>query len=110
MTRLVRRTCGLARTLAAAVEADGDFELLAPVVTSVVAFRYRPAGTGADGTDRLNELIPAAVQRRGQVFLTGTRLSGTAALRACILNPATTEADLEILLDEIRNCAREMAV
>lgn len=62
-----------------------------------------------DGTDRLNELIPAAVQRRGRAFLTGTRLAGTAALRACILNPATTEADLDVLLDEIRDSAREIS-
>jgi aromatic-L-amino-acid decarboxylase len=35
-------------------------------------------------------------------FLTGTRLGGVEALRACVLHPGTTEADLGVLLEEIR--------
>ncbi|RKN45003.1 pyridoxal phosphate-dependent decarboxylase family protein [Streptomyces hoynatensis] len=107
VTRLVRHTSRLARTLAGMVEDAGDFELLAPAVTSVVAFRHLPAGRAPGAADALNEAIPAAVQRRGRAFLTGTRLSGTAALRACVLHPETTEADLGVLLDEIRAAARE---
>lgn len=99
---LVRHTTELARRLARTVENSADFELLAPAVTSLTAFRYRPADVEADAVDALNDRIPSAVQRRGNVFLTGTRLSGAAALRACILHPDTTEADLTTLLDEIR--------
>ncbi|MGW2194018.1 hypothetical protein ACWCSH_16890 [Streptosporangium sp. NPDC001682] len=33
----------------------------------------------------------------------------TAALRACVLPPATTEDDLVVLLDEIRAAAKELA-
>jgi aromatic-L-amino-acid/L-tryptophan decarboxylase len=100
---LVARTTALARTLAGMVELAPDFELLAPVVTSVVAFRY----LGAQGDlDAVNRAIPAVVQRRGRVFFTGTTLGPTEALRACLLNPATTEADLRLLLDEIRVAAR----
>lgn len=104
ITRLVTTTVGLAHTLAAMLDAAPDFERLAPVGASIVAFRYRPPGeTG--GLDDLNRRIPAAVQRRGRAFLTGTTLAGTEALRACLLNPATTEADLAVLLDEIRAAA-----
>ncbi|GGO62874.1 amino acid decarboxylase [Nonomuraea cavernae] len=106
VVRLVRRTTGLARTLAAMADAAGDFDLLAPPVTSVVAFRHR--APSPDRADVLNERIPSVVQRRGRAFLTGTRLSGRAALRACVLHPDTTEADLVILLDEIRAAAEEI--
>jgi glutamate/tyrosine decarboxylase-like PLP-dependent enzyme len=105
IVHLVNHTAGLARTLAAMIENAADFELLAPVVMATAAFRYRPAGADLD---ELNRCLPAAVQRRGRAFLTGTRLAGTEALRACILNPATTEDDLTILLDEIRAAAREL--
>lgn len=108
VVQLVRRTSGLARTLAAMVEASDDFDLLAPAVTSVTAFRHRPAALDPGQVDALNERIPAAVQRRGRAFLTGTRLSGAAALRACILHPDTTEADLTVLLDEIRTAAGQI--
>jgi aromatic-L-amino-acid decarboxylase len=105
---LVQHTTRLARTLAGLIEISDDFELLAPAVTSVTAFRHRPSALSTEQTEALNEAIPAAVQRRGRVFLTGTRLSGAAALRACILHPGTTETDLTVLLDEIRAAAGEV--
>ncbi|MET8361585.1 pyridoxal-dependent decarboxylase [Micromonospora sp. NPDC005171] len=105
---LVDQTVGLARTLAEMIEAADDFELLAPVTTSIVAFRCRP-GDSEGRLDELNRGIPAAVQHRGRAFLTGTRLAGMEALRACFLNPATTAEDLVVLLDEIRTVAAEVA-
>jgi glutamate/tyrosine decarboxylase-like PLP-dependent enzyme len=107
VTRLVRHTTALARTLTAMAERAPDFEPLAPAVTSIAAFRYRPAGLGEAETDALNAALPARVQRRGRVFLTGTRLAGAAALRACVLHPDTAEGDLTLLLDEIRAAAGE---
>ncbi|MEZ7131153.1 aspartate aminotransferase family protein [Nonomuraea sp. AD125B] len=104
VVRLVEHTTGLARTLAAMVERAPDFELLSPVVTSITAFRHTPAWSG--DPDALNRAIPFAVQARGNAFLTGTRLGGRDALRACFLHPDTTERDLEILLDEIRVAAK----
>ncbi|MDF3142848.1 MULTISPECIES: pyridoxal-dependent decarboxylase [unclassified Streptomyces] len=108
IAHLVQRTAQLARALADMIEASDDFDLIAPAVTSVVAFRHRPKALDPDTTEALNQAIPTAVQRRGRAFLTGTRLSGTAALRACVLHPDTTEADLTVLLDEIRTAAREI--
>ncbi|WP_155368110.1 pyridoxal phosphate-dependent decarboxylase family protein [Catellatospora vulcania] len=104
---LVDHTVRLARTLAEMVEAADDFELLAPVTTSIVAFRCRTGG-GESRLDELNRAIPAAVQHRGRAFVTGTRLAGMEVLRACLLNPATTAEDLSVLLDEIRVVAAEM--
>ncbi|QYC41326.1 L-2,4-diaminobutyrate decarboxylase [Nonomuraea coxensis DSM 45129] len=104
VVRLVEHTTGLARALAAMVERAPDFELLAPVVTSITAFRHTPARNG--DLDGLNRAIPFAVQARGNTFLTGTRLGGRDALRACFLHPDTTERDLELLLDEIRVAAK----
>jgi aromatic-L-amino-acid/L-tryptophan decarboxylase len=111
---LVERTTALARALAGMVERAADLEPLAPVVTSIVAFRYRPPGEiPADHLDELNRAIPAEVQRRGRAFLTGTRCGGAEgpveALRACLLNPATTERDLEVLLDEVREAAASVS-
>ncbi|MEU4579580.1 MULTISPECIES: aminotransferase class V-fold PLP-dependent enzyme [Nonomuraea] len=103
--RLVGHTTRLARTLGAMVEDAADFELMAPVVTSIAAFRYRP---GSGDPDLVNRALPAAVQRRGVTFLTGTRLGGADALRACVLSPATTEDDLAVLLHEIRTAAKEL--
>ncbi|MEV0383596.1 pyridoxal-dependent decarboxylase [Nonomuraea sp. NPDC050643] len=104
--RLVDHTTGLARTLAAMVEEAGDFELLAPATTSITAFRHVPQEAPDGGLDALNRAIPFAVQARGNAFITGTRLGGRDALRACFLHPDTTERDLVVLLDEIRLAAK----
>ncbi|MFI7639707.1 pyridoxal phosphate-dependent decarboxylase family protein [Nonomuraea sp. NPDC049400] len=108
IVRLVNQTVRLAHALAAMIEAADDFELLAPVTTSIVAFRYR-LGNRDGRVDDLNRAIPAAVQQRGRAFLTGTRIGGMEALRACFLNPATTTEDLSILLNETRMAAAEIA-
>lgn len=110
IVRLVDHTVGLAHRLAALIEASDDFELLTPVTTSITAFRYRPRPELApDPLDALNRAIPSAVQRRGRAFLTGTRLARAEAMRACFLNPATTEQDLAVLLAEIRAAAAELS-
>jgi aromatic-L-amino-acid/L-tryptophan decarboxylase len=99
---LVSRSAGLAATLARMVDDAPDTELLAPAVTSVVAFRYLPPGPARGQADTVNEAIPAVLQRRGRAFLTGTSLAGRPALRACLIHPGTTPDDLAILLDEVR--------
>jgi glutamate/tyrosine decarboxylase-like PLP-dependent enzyme len=90
------------------VAADPALELLAPVETSIVAFRARPAGLSEAELNELNQALPLAVQRRGQAFVTGTLLGGREAMRACLINAATSEADLTVLLDEVRCAAAEL--
>ncbi|GAA1957708.1 pyridoxal phosphate-dependent decarboxylase family protein [Kitasatospora viridis] len=103
----------LARRLGELVAADPQLELLAPVETSIVAFRSRPAGLAEHQLNEsqlnaLNRALPLAVQRRGEAFVTGTVLGGREAVRACLLNAATTEADLAVLLDEVRSATAEL--
>ncbi|MCX4751410.1 pyridoxal-dependent decarboxylase [Kitasatospora sp. NBC_01287] len=98
----------LARRLGELVEADPELELLAPVETSIVAFRARPARLPPAELNRLNQALPLAVQRRGRAFVTGTVLAGREAMRACLLNAATTEADLTVLLAEVRSAAGDL--
>ncbi|WP_051967241.1 pyridoxal phosphate-dependent decarboxylase family protein [Kitasatospora mediocidica] len=98
----------LARRLGELVEADPQLELLAPVETSIVAFRARPAGLDEEALNVLNQALPQAVQRGGQAFVTGTVLAGREAVRACLLNATTTEADLAVLLAEVRSAACEL--
>ncbi|MGW2541882.1 pyridoxal phosphate-dependent decarboxylase family protein [Kitasatospora sp. NPDC001574] len=103
----IARCTALARRLGELVAADEEFELLAEVQTSIVAFRLRPPGLDEAALDELNHRLPAAVQRRGRVFVTGARLGEREMLRACLLNAGTTEEDLLLLLDEVRAAARE---
>ena len=108
---LVARHVALARRLAAAVDQAPDLERLAGVELSVVCFRYRPTRwTGDDARlDALNKALAERVQAEGRVFLTGTTLRTRFALRACVLHYGTTEADVDCLVDTVRETGARLA-
>ncbi|AUG81525.1 amino acid decarboxylase [Kitasatospora sp. MMS16-BH015] len=105
-------TCtALARRLGELVQAEPALELLAPVRTSIVAFRVRAeseTAAAAAAADALNRALPATVQQRGNVFVTGAVYEGKELLRACLLNAATTEQDLKLLVTEVLAAADDL--
>ena len=105
----VARANSLARALAALVEREPSLELAAVPETSIVAFRARPPGCPAERLEAVNHALPEAVQAGGRAFVTGTVYDGRETMRACILHPGTTEADLETLVAEVLAAANGLA-
>jgi glutamate/tyrosine decarboxylase-like PLP-dependent enzyme len=105
----VVRANAQARELAALVEGEPSLELAAAPETSIVAFRARPPGCPPDRLEAVNRALPEAVQARGRAFVTGTIYDGRETLRACILHPGTTTADLATLVDEVITVADALA-
>jgi glutamate/tyrosine decarboxylase-like PLP-dependent enzyme len=112
--RLIERTDDLAATLARRIRDSDDFEACPEEPElSVVCFRHLPDGAdgrdpaGRDAVDVHQDALQAALERSGEGFLTTTRLRGRTWLRAGILNPMTSEADLDVLLDELRRLAAD---
>ncbi len=103
---LMEHDLALADRLAAQIEAAPDLELLARGL-SVVCFRLAPPalGTQADRLDELNKRVLAAIQMSGQAFVTGTSVRGQFALRACVVNPRSTDADIDALVSVVRQLA-----
>jgi aromatic-L-amino-acid/L-tryptophan decarboxylase len=111
--RLIDRDLDLAGALAARVRAHPSLELDAAGL-SVVCFRYRgpgePGRVQSDGaqsdggqsdrvqSDRVQSDIARRVQLSGHSFLTTTELGGRTVLRACFINPLTTDADVDALV------------
>jgi aromatic-L-amino-acid/L-tryptophan decarboxylase len=89
------------------IEQSADLELLAPVELSIFAFRCRPAGYAGD-LDALNERVLVEVQRSGASYLSNAQVRGQFALRGCVLNYRTTEADLDRLVEDVRAAARRV--
>jgi len=105
----VVRANALARELAALIEREPSLELAAVPQTSIVAFRARPPGCTPDELEALNRALPEAVQARGRAFVTGTVYEGRETMRACILNPGSTEAHLATLVAEVVAAAAALA-
>ncbi len=103
---LIARDIAAAQHLRRAVEGSVDFELLAHGL-SVVCFRHRPPEDGSD-VDAHNRQLVGLLQRSGQAFLAATEVDGTAALRACVVNPLTTGVQLGEMLETVRRVAADL--
>ena len=95
----------LAAHLAQLVADAEDFELLAGPGLSICCFRHAPAHLDEPALDAHNERILQALQRDGRVYLSNATIDGRFALRACITNFRTTRADVERVLEVVRELA-----
>ncbi len=91
----LRSHIALADEFASWVEAEPDWEVLAPHPFSVVCFRYRPEGMSEEEAESVNARIMERVNASGEVFISHTKLDGTYALRLAIGNLRTQRSDVE---------------
>ncbi len=107
---MVERHLDLAQRLARRIDDAPDFERVAEVPLNIVAFRYRPAGVDASRLDELNARIGAEVLTDGRIYMGTTRYRGMTVFRPAIVNWRTTEADVDLILDVVRELgARRLA-
>jgi glutamate/tyrosine decarboxylase-like PLP-dependent enzyme len=97
----IREDLRLAQRLAERIRTTPQLELLAPVPLSAVCFRVKAQD------DPGNARILQKVIERGRVYLSNATIRNRFALRACIVNHRTTEADVDAVVDETLAAARE---
>ncbi|MDH4044236.1 MAG: pyridoxal-dependent decarboxylase, partial [Gemmatimonadota bacterium] len=95
---LWRNDLAVAAELRRAVAAHPRLELVGPSDLSIVCFRYVPQHGDADA---LNRKLVNRVQQDGQLFVSGTLVRGTYALRAAILNYRSTTADARLTVEVV---------
>jgi glutamate/tyrosine decarboxylase-like PLP-dependent enzyme len=101
----IDRNIRCAKFLDRLVRESPDFEMLAPVELSVFCFRY----TGSEGDlNQVNERILLHLQRGGSTYLSNATIGGKFALRGCVLNFRTTDADMARVLTDARSAARNV--
>jgi glutamate/tyrosine decarboxylase-like PLP-dependent enzyme len=104
----------LSRQLHALVQAHPDFEAMTQHL-SITTFRYVPdslrASVGTPDGERyleqLNQELLSRVERSGEAFLSNAVVNGRFALRACIVNFRTSQADVEALVPLLAGIGRE---
>jgi aromatic-L-amino-acid decarboxylase len=96
MAARIREHLRLAQLFVEWLNADGRFEVLAPVAMGVVCFA--PINSDADMVTALTERLNAS----GQTYLTQTKLRGRPCLRLGLGNILTTEAHLAAVWKLIR--------
>ncbi|HWR37242.1 MAG TPA: pyridoxal-dependent decarboxylase [Clostridia bacterium] len=99
--QIVRKHIALAGEFADWVQSDPRFELSAPVLFSVVCFRYR--GTGDE-----NKAILDAVNASGKIYISHTALNGKYVLRVAVGNLGTTREDLQTAWKLVREAVTKL--
>jgi glutamate/tyrosine decarboxylase-like PLP-dependent enzyme len=102
---MVERHLDLAQRLAGLVDAAPDLERLADVPLCIVCFRVRPPGVPEHELDALNRRVGTALLDDGRVFAGTTVYDGKVALRPAIVNWRTTEADIDLTVEVVRELA-----
>ncbi len=96
----IRQTVELARHFADAVNADADYEVVAPQHLNLVCFRHR-------GGNDINQRILDRTNAAGRLFLTHTRLEDRLTLRLAVGQPHTTREHIDRAWDHLRHAGRQ---
>jgi glutamate/tyrosine decarboxylase-like PLP-dependent enzyme len=92
----IDRSLDLAATAERLVSSEPDLELMSPAQLGIVCFRRRFAGAEHEWqSTRLNAALVGRFEQSGLGLVSSTVLDGRYAIRLCILNHTTTEADVE---------------
>jgi len=104
----IERDLDHARRLAKAIENEPQLELMAPVELSAVCFRHE--GKSGMNEEELNQFNLALLKRvvgRGRVYISNASLRGKFCLRACIVNHRTKDSDVDSVVTEVLDAARD---
>ena len=94
--RAIERSIELAAQAERRIREHPDLELLSPAQLGIVCFRRRFPGVEEEWRlTRLNAALVGRFEQSGLGLVSSTTLAGRYAIRLCILNHTTTEADVE---------------
>ena len=102
---LIDEAFGKAKLLASKVKNQPDFALLMAPQTNIVCFRYL-ADLDKDALNEHQSRIRQQLVENGLFHITQVRLDETVWLRVTLMNPFTSEVDLDALLEAIKKASQ----
>ncbi len=82
-----------------------NFNLAEAPESNIVCFRYQHDSIHNENLNTLNKKIRQAIIEDGEYFIVQTEIDGNIFFRTCLMNPFTTEKELNGLLDKIEKIA-----
>lgn len=109
MRERVRRHLDYARHVAERVRADPRLELLSEPVLSICCFRYRGGLSDGKALDALNSRIAQRLRAETPYVPSTTVVHGRFAIRPCYINPRTTLAEVDGMVDAVVRLGDELS-
>lgn len=98
----LNRQYDLSKTFAKMIAEDGHFKMpVAEPESNILCYRYIDPELSEDDLDALNLQLREAIVHDGVFFVIQTRINERVYLRSTLVNPFTTEATLQGLLNKI---------
>jgi len=104
----IRYHIKIAANLSEMILKEDDFEILAPVIISVVCFRYIPSGYNEEQLNALNEKLIHLLNDSGKLYMTHTVISGKYTLRMATAQTNVTLEHVEKAWTLIKETARTL--
>lgn len=105
-----RRTIDNARHAHALVSASDDFDVLQDEPQLYIySFRYNPGGLTEDHLNDLNAKIADEIKSRQIALVMISRIQGMVTQRLACTNHRTTRADIEVVIEAMREIGQELA-
>ena len=108
---LIEHDIEVAEHLAERVRRTDGYEVWEPTSLSIVCFRAIPRELADrhEAIDAFNKRVLEDLQLSGDGFLSGTVLNQRFWLRACIVNPTASTADIDAVFDAVRATASRLS-
>jgi L-2,4-diaminobutyrate decarboxylase len=97
----------LGKTFAKMIQSKPHFELAVEPMANILCFRWLEKEYTDEKLNQLNANIRKHILEKGEFYIVQTKLKDKLYLRTTLMNPFTTEAELEKLLEEIEKIAKE---
>ncbi len=105
----IAKNCAQAKLLENLLRKNPAIDILAPVSLNIVCCRYHVAGLDDKALDDLNARIVVGIQESGVAVPSTCRIGGKLAIRVCITNHRSRDADFATLADAIGKAGAQLS-
>ncbi len=97
----------LAAEFAVMIMSDPDLDLCTEPEANIVCFRFAPDGYGNEILNKVNRAIRDKLIKDGSFYIVQAEIEGKIYIRVTIINPVTSESELNGLMTKIVKTGRE---
>lgn len=107
-SNLVQQNIDQTNYLGELIRKEPNMEITAPVVSSVVCFRYKPKRLTEPELEKLNKMIYNDLNQISFWMVSDTMIKGKYMLRACNVNHRSQKQDFDFLVNKVKNIGKRI--
>jgi glutamate/tyrosine decarboxylase-like PLP-dependent enzyme len=108
-SRLVEQNIDQIHYLAELIRKEPNMEIMAPVISNAVCFRYVPDDINESDIEGINLMILNELWKINALMISSTTIKGKYMLRACNVNHRSKYSDFNILVERIKSIGKTLA-